>query len=135
MLGRRRWCNGETFTNFFLSVFLQIFKISVIYHRRRRSVHSCCSKNYKTYEFSKISAYFNKNLKTPLNIIKISLKKKNSFSLWWPGDGKHTKTFFSQNLQIFKICVIYHRGFSQSTAQNYINLSSHSFIHCGILQK
>ena len=40
--------------------------------------------------------------------------------------------FLSQNLQIFKIGVIYHhRGFSQSTAQqNYINLSSHSFIHC-----
>ena len=41
-----------------------------------------------------------------------------------------------QNIQIFKICVIYPRGFSQSTAQNYKTYEKcwplHK-IHCGIL--
>jgi hypothetical protein len=42
---------------------LSLSSLCVIYHRRRRSVHSC-SKNYKTYEKSKISLWHNKNLKT-----------------------------------------------------------------------
>jgi len=44
------------------------------------------------------------------------------------------KKLFS--LSLSSLCVIYPRGFSQSTAQNYINLwCPLNKIHCGILQK
>jgi hypothetical protein len=56
--------------------------------------------------------------KPPYILLKNFSKQKNSSSLCG-GDvmGKHSKTFFSQNLQIFKIDVIYPLDVSlQSTA-------------------
>jgi hypothetical protein len=105
VVGRRRWCNGETYIFPFFSQ--SFFSLPVIYHHRRRSsVHSCSSKNYKTYEFSKISLWWHTSIREINIIIKISLKKKFllSLSLWWwaAGDvmGKHT--FFLFSLKIFK---------------------------------
>ena len=105
---------------------LSLSSLCVIYHRRRRSVHS--SKNYKTYEFSKISLWHNKNLKTVSFFI--SLKKKNFFSLCG-GPVMGNIFLFSLSQSFFSLCVIYPRAFSQSTAQNYKNLCCpliHSFI-------
>jgi len=71
--------------------------------------------------------------KPPYILLKNFSKQKNSSSLCG-GDvmGKHSKTFFSQNLQIFKIGVIYPLDVSlQSTAaqQNYKTYPLiHSFI-------
>jgi hypothetical protein len=134
------WAGGDVMGKHFFSQSC-FFKICVIYHRGRRSVqHSCCSKNYKTYEFSKISFWHTSKIilikNPPIYYYKIYLKK-NFFSLWWHGDvmGKHSQTFFSQSF-FFKIGVIYPRGFSPVHSSTKLqNLSSHSFIHCRILQK
>ena len=117
------------------------FKICVIYHRGRRSVQHSCSKNYKTYEFSKISFWHTSKIiliKNPPKIFYF-LKKKIS-SLWWPGDVicnlKHTKTFFSQSF-FFKICVIYHHRGRRSVQHSCCSSKNYktyefSFIHSGI---
>ena len=58
-------------------------------------------------------------------------------ALPWPPLRILTKNY-QNSLTLSSLCVIYPRGFSQSTAQNYINtyggLSTKNKIHCGILK-
>jgi hypothetical protein len=144
VVGRRRWCNGETYIFPFFSQ--SFFSLPVIYHHRRRSsVHSCSSKNYKTYEFSKISLWWHTSIREINIIIKISLKKKFLLSLSvvvgrWCNGETYKNFFLSKSSNLQNLCVIYYpRGFSQSTAapkttkliKKWCVLS---FIHCGNLQ-
>ena len=73
---------------------IKISSLCVIYPRGR-SVHS--SKNYKTYEKSKISLWHNKNLKT----VSFLFLTQYFFSLWWAAGDVMGKTFFLFSLAVF----------------------------------
>jgi hypothetical protein len=65
VVGRRRWCNGETYIFPFFSQ--SFFSLPVIYHHRRRSsVHSCSFQKLQNLWVLKnfiVVAYFNKRNK------------------------------------------------------------------------
>jgi hypothetical protein len=116
----QRWCNGETFTNFFLSVFLLSpcnptidTKVSTQLLQKLHKLQNLCKNVRKNFI---VAAYFNKINKKFL--LKFSLKKF-LLSLWWwaNGDvmGKHSQTFFSQSFFSLLCNLLPYTGFSQST--------------------